>query len=418
MVVGGTSGAFAAGGSAQEAYRIVALGDSLAFGYEPGMNEKSVPYGYTDRLNEQALFRGRASLDNYGIIGLRTEGLDRLLLAAAAGTKLAAPDIQDFSMFEPLVTVQAGMIGGRTTELKASLANADLVVITIGANDFGDFVKTAFTKNPSELTVMLNGEFLTLVNNYTLAAEKVLRQVSTLAPGARILISDQYLPLPEFFAKDIYGLLYEKAVAPLTAAVEGLAAKLRAEGLNVGSVPIAAKFKGQEGSLTHMSVQVVGDSSDSKPDIHPTQSGYQAIAEAFAQTVWTEYRKPAPRAKDNPISVVVKGKELLTPNKPVVLNPGVTFLALRDVSDAMGAELLWNDKTKTAIFRQNGREVSITIGAKTMVVNGAKQQLATPAFLRQVGKEKKTYVPLAVIAAGLQYEVTYRKTIQTAFINP
>jgi hypothetical protein len=37
------------------------LGDSLAIGFEPGMTSDMVPYGYTDRLFEQALIHGRAA---------------------------------------------------------------------------------------------------------------------------------------------------------------------------------------------------------------------------------------------------------------------------------------------------------------------------------------------------------------------
>ncbi len=108
-------------------YCIVALGDSIAAGYQPGMTEGSIPYGYTERLYEQALFYGRAKLDNYGVIGLRAAGLNRLLPGAAEGKALKAG----------------------------------------------------------------------ILNHYTEETESALRRVGALAPNARILVSDQYLQLPE-----------------------------------------------------------------------------------------------------------------------------------------------------------------------------------------------------------------------------
>ena len=77
----------------------------------------------------------------------------------------------------------------------------------------------------------------------------------------------------------------------------------------------------------------------------------------------------------------------------------------------------WIQKTKTAVFSKDGKEVVIQVGAKTIVVNGVTQSLVTPAYFQQVGKIQKTYVPLAVISAGLDYQVVFRKKLLTAFIN-
>lgn len=59
-----------------QTYHYVALGDSLTVGYEWG-NE--VPYGFVDRLHEQALYKGRAKTTNYGIVGLTSTGLKNQL---------------------------------------------------------------------------------------------------------------------------------------------------------------------------------------------------------------------------------------------------------------------------------------------------------------------------------------------------
>ncbi|WP_276353965.1 stalk domain-containing protein [Cohnella caldifontis] len=412
----GAAKAQAESAEAGSAYRIVAIGDSLAVGYQPGMSESSVPYGFADRLYEQALFRGDAALANYGIIGLRSEGLLRLLQGASAGKSLKAAQLDDFSKYpeRERLEVLADGVGARTAELKASLADADLVVVTVGANDFSDYLQSLLTLPKKEAVSSLEGNFSILLNNYAENAEQVLRLTAKLAPRARILFSDQYLPLPQLFAPGLYDVLYEKAVGPITAAVDSLAAKLREEGIRADAVHVADKFKGKEGSMTHMAIQLGGVS---QPDNHPNDEGYEAIAEAFAQAVWQEYRKPGPRPAGVPISVIVAGKESETDYHPVLKPPGITFVALRDISDAMGAELQWDDGTQTATFRLKGRVVSVTIGAETMTVDGTERSIPAPAYLQPVGKEKKTYVPLAVIADGLGFRVKYSKPLQTAFIN-
>jgi lysophospholipase L1-like esterase len=417
LIFTGVTTAFGANAPAPEAYRIVALGDSITVGYEPELTQKSVPvpYGYADRLYEQALFHGRAKLDNFGVLGLRTEGMKRLLQGALDGKPLKSVDLQDFpAAADPRVIAYADSIAARTGELKTSLSQADLVVMTIGANDFTDSLQSLLAQSTDDAVKTLDGNFITRVNKYAEEAEKVIRETSTLAPGARILLTDQYLPLPKLFKPDLYDILYDKAVAPLTAAVDDLAAKLRGEGLNVEAVHIAAKFAGHEGSMTHMNVSLTGDS---KPDIHPTQTGYQAIAEAFAGAVWKEYRKPAQRASGVPVSIVVGGRELNTLNKPVFKN-NTTFIALGDVLKALGTKYQWTAKSKTAVFQKNGRKVSVTVGAKTVTVSGVKLKLNAAPYVQKVGKEQQVYVPLELIQQALQYNVIYRQPIQTAFINP
>jgi hypothetical protein len=50
-------------------------------------------------------------------------------------------------------------------------------------------------------------------------------------------------------------------------------------------------------------------------------------------------------------------------------------------------------------------------------VNGVSQPLATPAYFQQVGKELRTYVPLAVISNNLDYQVIFRNKPMAVFIN-
>ncbi|MDF2837563.1 MAG: copper amine oxidase protein [Paenibacillus sp.] len=84
----------------------------------------------------------------------------------------------------------------------------------------------------------------------------------------------------------------------------------------------------------------------------------------------------------------------------------------------MGAELVWDAKTSTATIMLGGRTVDVTVGAKTIRVDGKTVPLkADPAYLQPFVGESKTYLPLAALSEGLGFQVEYRHEKRIAFIN-
>jgi len=385
-------------------YNVVALGDSISVGYEPGMTLDSIPYGYVDRLFEQSLFYNRSELFNYAIMGLTTSGLGHLLQGAADKKPLKSTDLQDFSTFQERVTQQADIIAAQTPQLAVDLAKADLVFLTIGANDFTPIINAVKDQSADSVQQIIQDSYRKTMNDYTENLDKLITQLHELAPRAQIVLADQYLPLwdPLPYYTDLL-----EVVQKLATELDVFAKMINAKGIPLNIAHVSSKFVNNEKKFTHFNVI-------ENFDIHPSQSGYEAIAQTFAEVIWGKYLKPAPRAADTPLSIVINGKE--PPSKPVTIN-NTTFLALRDVAEAVDADLKWIQKTKTAVFTKNGQEVIITIGADTILVNGVAQHLDTPAYFQQVGKIQKTYVPLAVISKGLDYQVIYRKSLVTAFIN-
>ncbi|CAI6036263.1 stalk domain-containing protein [Cohnella sp. JJ-181] len=394
-----------------DAFRIVSIGDSITLGYEPGVTRAADVYGYADRLYVNALLHGRAELDNYGALGLQSAGLTKLLEGAAAGRKLTADELQDYAAYDPAAKAQADAVAARAPQLRDSLAGADLVTLTIGGNDFAALVRDLVGKTGSDALAAFDTAFNEKLNNYAEELQANLRTVRQLAPQARIEVADQYSPVSKIVGESLYGAL-NASIAKLSAKLDEVKTGLAAEGVQVDIVHIGSVFLGKEAQYTHFS-PVFGIN-----DIHPTQSGYEAFARAFATPVWPAYTEVAPSDKSaNPApAVYVKGNLLATQNKPQ-LKSNTTFLALSDIAAATGAGLKWDNKTKTATFTQNGREVKLTIGAKTIVVGGVQQPLNVPAYLQTVGKESKTYVPLAAITQGLDYQVVYQPKLHTAFIN-
>jgi lysophospholipase L1-like esterase len=394
----------------QDAYLIVGLGDSITAGYEFGMDQQAnpVPYGYVDRMYEQALFHGRAEVANYGILGLKVGGLQRLLSAVEKNEPVTVEEVEPDKVYPRAKETVAA-----SPQIREHLQKADLAVITIGANDLSgaiELIKNK-TKSREETDAWLDDT----LNRYDAALDASLRSILAIQPGIEIVVADQYSPVPDvpLFLRTAglqeadYTYLWECA-GKLRDKLNQAAARLTGEGYKVKVAYAAESFKGQEQKLTSI---IAG-----RGDLHPNQKGYSLLGEAFAKAVWGEYATVAPRPADVPMSVVVNGKEVVSPFKTVV-KAGRSYLVLRDIAGAMKAGTKWDGKAQTATVALNGRTVALKIGAKAMTVDGQSVAIDSPAFLLKSGKEMKTYVPLSVLADGLGFQVVYRSSLKTAFIN-
>lgn len=375
---------------------IVAIGDSITAGYEPGMTEASAVYGYVDRIKEQALFHNRTEVTNYGILGLTSTGLLNYLKAIQEGSAVTADTIQP-GISDPRISVFASGIPGT----KIKLAQADTILITIGGNDVSQLIGQAKSLSAEQLETKAN-ELLTV---YKTNIQEILSVLTVVNPDAQIILADQYQPVPKIAGESQYVMLSEVA-AGFTQAVDEAVAALVQEGKSVKAAHVAEKFVGKELSYTHIFNE----------DVHPNQSGYETIAKVLAESIWGTYRETAAKTGTAELSVVVSGTELQTPYPPVVKN-GQTFVVLRDITDAIGGTSKWDSKSSTATVSYNGSEVVIPIGAKTVTANGISLETASPAFLQKVGSEQKTYVPLALLVKGLGLDVQYSSKMKTVFIN-
>ena len=380
-----------------ESFKMVSLGDSLTAGYEPGMDLQSVPYGFVDRLKEQGWYHGRTEAVNLGINGLKTNGLRNYVQAIADGRALTADELQ-----AGLKDPRAASFGAGAAGLKPVLAEADLITITIGGNDLFELIRSAGTLSDEQLAARVQELFSVYTENMT----NVLDNLIQINPEAVILLADQYQPVPEIADKAAYPKLMQTA-QQFTGIIDGLAAAYQSKGAHVKTAHVAKEFVGAELTMTHIM----------KEDIHPNQYGYETMARVFSEAIWGVYHKPAVREEGEPMAVYVRGTEIETPYKPVLVK-NQNFVAVQDIVNAIGASTKWSNKTSTAEITYGGKKVAIQIGADTVVVNGTPVSIPAPAFLHKVGKEHKTYVPLAVIASGLGFDVQYNKKLKAVFINP
>lgn len=388
-----------------EEYRIVALGDSLTAGYEPGMEneEKPVPYGYAERVYEQALFHGlRTEYANYGVLGLKSSGLLAWLQSARNGVTKPAPD--DIQSGIASIDPRAERIFAATSALRSDLERADLVILTIGGNNFTPLLE--MLKNNEEASSWLSQT----QDEYADDVEASLRTLFQLNAAAEVVIADQYVPVTKYLAgtNESGGSNYDdlnQGRVQLKERLTGIVSALAAEGYKVKVASVGDAFAGRESEYTYIS-------NIGRRDIHPTQAGYGVMGRAFAAAVWGNYIEPSPRAANVPVAVFVNGKELKGAGRPIVKN-GTAYVPVREFSSAAGAVLKWNGKTRTASIKLGGREVVFTAGAKSMKANGKALPLAAPAFMQQ----SATYLPLDALSRGLGMQTVYRSGLKTFFIN-
>ncbi|MCZ1263994.1 stalk domain-containing protein [Paenibacillus tundrae] len=382
--------------SVTKEFRLVTLGDSITVGYEP--NLKEMPYGYVERLQEQGLLHGRTQVDNYGIAGLKSSGLKNFADAIKEGKALTSEAIQP-SLPDP----RAAQVGANIAAIRESVAGANLVAITIGGNDVSELLGSADKLSDAELEAKVKE----LLSSYTANVSAVINDIHEINPNAKIVIADQYQPMPEVAGKALYAKLME-ASQGFTATIDGIATEFSAKGIDVKVAHVAKEFIGGEGTMTHM----IKDR-----DFHPNQFGYEAIAKVFAETIWGDYTKLTAPAAGQPMNIIVSGKTLDTPYKSINRN-GKNFVAIQDIVNAVGATTVWDNKTSTATITYGDRKVAVKIGATAVQVNGASVAVDTPAFLNKVGTESKTYVPVAMVAEGLGFDVQYVAKLKTVFVNP
>ncbi|OBR64329.1 hypothetical protein A7K91_12495 [Paenibacillus oryzae] len=409
-----------------ENYDIVVLGDSLAAGYQKGFTGESVPYGYAEHVYEQALMRGyRAEYVNYGLLGLRTAPLNKWLNEAVSGKASDVAGIQP-----GIIDPRASSILAKSAQLKEDLTEAELILISIGGNDFLEMVDAlgttaGFSDLDSEKKDALQRDIDARIVSYKNEVGSILNTVHTLQPNAEIVIANQYLPVPflTFNDKVTYlglpestALFLKESQTKLNSELASVVKDLQAQGANISIADAASAI--EKNILSFTSITATDADGKPEPDIHPTEKGYAEMGKAYANELWGSYATLQPRKSGVPISVVVGGKEVVTKYDPLI-KQGRTYLALSTVIEALGADLKWDAKTSTATISTGERTVSITIGASTIVVDGKTVPLnAEPAYLQQFPGEKKTYVPLAALSEGLGFQVVYRASLKAAFINP
>lgn len=113
------------------------------------------------------------------------------------------------------------------------------------------------------------------------------------------------------------------------------------------------------------------------------------------------------------IRVTLNGEELeFTDCEPIIQN-GRVLVPFRAIFTALGADIEWNNDTKTVTSVKNDTTVKMTIGESVMYKNGTAEEIDVPAQIINGGR---TVVPVRVVAKSFGAEVDWDDNTQTVII--
>ena len=102
------------------------------------------------------------------------------------------------------------------------------------------------------------------------------------------------------------------------------------------------------------------------------------------------------------LAVFMDGKKLAFDLPPVILD-GHTFVTLRYFCEYLGADVLWDDPSRTAIITYNGTRMKIKEHSDSCVVDGATYKLAAKTVILS----SRLFIPLRSVAELFNCEVVW-----------
>ena len=114
------------------------------------------------------------------------------------------------------------------------------------------------------------------------------------------------------------------------------------------------------------------------------------------------------------ITVELDGVDVVFPDaKPFIDENSRTLIPIRFVSEAMGAEVGWEDATKKVTIKLDSTVLILTIGSPVLMKNGGIWPMDTKPII----KEARTFVPIRFVAEGLGAWVDWEDSTKTVIIS-
>lgn len=137
------------------------------------------------------------------------------------------------------------------------------------------------------------------------------------------------------------------------------------------------------------------------------RDGMAAALVEYPKKLAEEAAKEAARIK-----IRVDGHELIMDVDPEIRN-GRTMIPVRVVSEALGADVDWNNATKTVTLTRAGTVITMTLGSTTATVNGKPVEIDAPPYISGT----RTLVPIRFVSEFFGQIVSWDNATHTARIT-
>lgn len=118
----------------------------------------------------------------------------------------------------------------------------------------------------------------------------------------------------------------------------------------------------------------------------------------------------SPQSHNSQPVIIINNQKL---EVPVIVESGTTLVPIRDIFQALGAEVYWDEKTQTITAIKGSTTAKLQIGSKTAYRNGIPVTLQVPGQV----SNGKAIVPLRFVSEALGTEVNWDGATQTITIN-
>ncbi|MCD8180081.1 MAG: GDSL-type esterase/lipase family protein [Firmicutes bacterium] len=120
----------------------------------------------------------------------------------------------------------------------------------------------------------------------------------------------------------------------------------------------------------------------------------------------------ATAASADSVTVLLYGEALECSVEPFITE-GTTFVPMRSIFEALGAEIEWDEETRTVTSQKDGVEISITIGSEQAYKNGEAYTLTAAPMIT----DGYTMVPLRFVSESFGCVVSWDGDTQTVTIE-
>lgn len=117
--------------------------------------------------------------------------------------------------------------------------------------------------------------------------------------------------------------------------------------------------------------------------------------------------------RDIPLNGIIVNDHIVFSDVAPYIKNSRTYVPIRFIAEELGFDVKWDAKTKKVSMSDGKSTVELTIGSKTMLVNGKKVKLDAPAEI----KDQRTFVPLRAIAEAFGKRVEYSNDYRAVCIG-
>lgn len=107
-------------------------------------------------------------------------------------------------------------------------------------------------------------------------------------------------------------------------------------------------------------------------------------------------------AEENDVSVLVNNEKVEFDQAPIIFD-GTTLVPIRAVFEKAGADVQWDQASKTATLTKGNYTVKITVGDNVLYKNNSQVALAVPAIIYK----DRILIPVRAIGEAMDFKITW-----------